>query len=52
MAKKEQSAKTKREVANKEKGNLSTRKVVFEELGAEELSTIIGGLSRRPMMSW
>lgn len=50
MAKKKESVKeTKKEVKN----NTKTRKGGFEELSAEELSTIIGGTGRlAAVMSW
>ncbi len=50
MAKKKEAVKpTKKEVKN----NIKARKGGFEELSAEELSTIIGGRGlNAPVMSW
>jgi bacteriocin-like protein len=54
MAKKKETVKlTKKELTKNTTGTLTARKGGFEELSAEELSTIIGGNGRLvAVMSW
>jgi bacteriocin-like protein len=54
MAKKNETVKqTKKEVTKNNRSAVKARKGGFEELSAEELSTIIGGTGvHAPVMSW